>query len=319
MKELLKNQVHGIIAGALSYKHDYFLIDKKLVYKDNDTISPNISYGYKTVFANIFEHYRNNVSRTNLEDALQISLMVAEFSYAMLPKYFDNILGVTGTLEVLPQYKKKQLQERYKIEDQYAIPSAFGLNKRRIDNYYIVSPDRFHETIINKIKEVQDKRPIIVFFKGARELNEFSQEPGFEPYLKRTSNLTEEHEASVRDSRIVRAVNADTITLMTNSFGRGTDFILLDQAIKEKGGLHIIHAFLSHEESEEVQIKGRTARQSNKGSYDCILNETWMEELNLTTGNFPRDANSDGIHNILLKAREDKIDRLSQSTLKLLK
>ncbi len=56
----------------------------------------------------------------------------------MLPGYFDSILGVTGTLEVLPQYKKKQLKGKYGIEDQYAIPSAFGTNKRRIDNYYIV-------------------------------------------------------------------------------------------------------------------------------------------------------------------------------------
>jgi preprotein translocase subunit SecA len=67
--------------------------------------------------------------------------------------------------------------------------------------------------------------------------------------MRRTSNLTEEHEPSVRDSRIVRAVNADIITLMTNSFGRGTDFILLDQNIKENGGLHVIQAFLSLDDS----------------------------------------------------------------------
>jgi hypothetical protein len=151
---------------------------------------------------------------------------------------------------------------------------------------------------------VQDKRPIIIFFKGARELNEFSQSPWYEPYLRRSSNLTEEHEASVRDSRIVRAVNADTITLMTNSFGRGTDFILLNKEIKEKGGLHVIHAFLSHDESEEVQIKGRTARQSSPGSYDCILNESWLEELSLTSASIPKDSTSDAIHNIILKARE---------------
>ena len=95
----------------------------------------------------------------------------------MLPNYFDSILGVTGTLEVLPQYKKKQLVKRYGIEDQYAIPSAFGVNKRRTDNYYIVPIESFHQTIIAKINEVPNRRPIIIFFKGARELNEFSQVP----------------------------------------------------------------------------------------------------------------------------------------------
>jgi hypothetical protein len=87
------------------------------VYKDNDRIFPNISYGYKIVFANIFEHYKGNVSPSSLDEALEISLMVTEFSYAMLPNYFDSILGVSGTLEVLPIYKKKLLKERYKIED----------------------------------------------------------------------------------------------------------------------------------------------------------------------------------------------------------
>lgn len=96
-----------MVSGAIAHKHEYFLIDKKLVYKDNDTIAHNISYGYKTVFANLFEYNRGNVSRTSLEESLQIGLMVAEFSYTKLPNYFDCILGVTGTLEVMPKYKKK--------------------------------------------------------------------------------------------------------------------------------------------------------------------------------------------------------------------
>jgi preprotein translocase subunit SecA len=99
--------------------------------------------------------------------------------------------------------------------------------------------------------------------------------------LKRTSNLTEEHEAVVRDSRIVSAVNPNVITLMSSSFGRGTDFVVLDDGIKKNGGLHVIQAFLSLDESEEVQIKGRTARQENKGSYDCILSENFLEELSI--------------------------------------
>lgn len=122
----------------------------------------------------------------------------------------------------------------------------------------------------------------------------------------------------MRDSRIIRAVNQNVITLMTNSFGRGTDFVLLDQKIKDNGGLHVIHCFLSLDESEEVQIKGRTARQSNKGSYDCVLSENWLELVNLKRENVPAQATADVIHSILLKAREDRIDSLAQTTLKIL-
>jgi hypothetical protein len=42
-----------MVAGAVNYKHDYFIIDKKIAYKDSDAISFKINYGYKTVFANL--------------------------------------------------------------------------------------------------------------------------------------------------------------------------------------------------------------------------------------------------------------------------
>ena len=112
------------------------------------------------------------------------------------------------------------------------------------------------------IDKVKDDRPIIIFFKGPRELNEFFNCAEYQPFLKRTYNLTEEHDASVRDSRIFNAVEPKKITLMSSAYGRGTDFVIRNDNIKKIGGLHVIHVFLSLEESEEVQIKGRTARQN---------------------------------------------------------
>jgi len=54
-----------MVSGALDYNHSYFLLDNRIVYKDNDTISLNLSYGYKTVFANIYEYQRGNLSKMN--------------------------------------------------------------------------------------------------------------------------------------------------------------------------------------------------------------------------------------------------------------
>jgi hypothetical protein len=55
-----------MVAGLQTFKHDYVINDHKLMYKDNDTLTDQISYGYKTVFANLFESERNNVSNQNL-------------------------------------------------------------------------------------------------------------------------------------------------------------------------------------------------------------------------------------------------------------
>ena len=54
----------------------------------------------------------------------------------------------------------------------------------------MVSDADYETNIIDKIVQVKD-RPVIVFFKGVNELNEFSQSALFEPFLKRTYSLTE--------------------------------------------------------------------------------------------------------------------------------
>lgn len=51
--------------------------------------------------------------------------------------------------------------------------------------------------------------------------------------------------------------------------------------MEEAGGIHIIQTFLSEEESEEVQIKGRSGRQGNNGSYTIILLIDDLSEFNV--------------------------------------
>jgi len=65
LEYLLENQLHGMVASAFNYQHFYFIIDEKIVYKDNDTVSPNLSFGYKTVYVNIVEYRKGNISIEN--------------------------------------------------------------------------------------------------------------------------------------------------------------------------------------------------------------------------------------------------------------
>ena len=58
------------------------------------------------------------------------------------------------------------------------------------------------------------------------------------------------HEPSERDKKINKSSYKNQITLLTNSFGRGTDFIVFDEQILKKGGLHVIQTFLSKDLSE---------------------------------------------------------------------
>ena len=68
------------------------------------------------------------------------------------------------------------------------------------------------------------------------------------------------------------ACRLNTITLCTRIFGRGTDFIVTDDRVNEIGGPHAIQTFFSLDVSEEIQIKGRTARNGGNGSFSMVLN-----------------------------------------------
>ena len=64
--------------------------------------------------------------------------MVCEFSYAELAKNYKYIMGVTGTLKVLPECKKKIMREEYKILKAYYLPSVYGDTRRKITRFEFV-------------------------------------------------------------------------------------------------------------------------------------------------------------------------------------
>ena len=87
---------------------------------------------------------------------------------------------------------------------------------------------------------------------------------------------------------IKRAATVGKVTLLTRTFGRGTDFICRNQQLLLNGGIHVLQTFFSEELSEEYQIMGRGARQGDRGSYrmilldkdlEWVLGASWEEEL----------------------------------------
>jgi len=54
-----------------------------------------------------------------------VSIYVSFFSYAEIPKKFDIILGVTGTLDSLGIYEKQVIRDDYKIIKMTYTPVTF--------------------------------------------------------------------------------------------------------------------------------------------------------------------------------------------------
>ncbi len=70
--------------------------------------------------------------------------------------------------------------------------------------------------------------------------------------------------------------------------------------------MHIIQTFFSEELAEEIQIKGRTARQKSKGSYQLVLfSKDLKESFELTPEDEDKMKNTDKKYAILKEKRSE--------------
>ena len=113
----------------------------------------------------------------------------------------------------------------------------------------------------------------MVFFATKKKLEEFYNSEEFKkcPLRDQANILNELADKSEKNSLVRKATLSGRLTLITKSFGRGTDFKCKDPIVLADDGVHVIQTFLSVELSEEIQIMGRTARQGDYGSYEMIL------------------------------------------------
>lgn len=116
-------------------------------------------------------------------------------------------------------------------------------------------------------KDEDVTRPVLVFFDSKKTLMDFYNSKAMSGIQKATHTVTEATPLAERDGMFLKATEQGSITLMLRDFGRGTDFKCYDKRILDNGGVHVIQAFFSTEISEEVQIKGRCARQGTDGSF----------------------------------------------------
>jgi len=312
---LIEEAVKDMLADINTYQsHDYIVLNDKIGYKEQDGVSFNIAYGYKTMFAYYHEHEKGNVSEPSLLENIAIGINCGEFSYAEIPHEFQGIMGVTGTLKTLSEPEKDIVQNVYKIVKNTYTPSVFGKNQRvfssgkdiRIeteDDYMTALADEVDNRLQGKIEG--PKRAVLIFFETKERLNQFYNSKHFYLRKSRALIISEELSPEEKDLYIKRATMSGQVTLLTKAFGRGTDFICRDPIVISNGGVHVIQTFLSEELSEETQIQGRTARQGNPGSYSMVLLDKDLEKFLINEEDIKAMRDSGNYYDLLNKKRND--------------
>ena len=307
-QELIEEAVKDMILTLKTFSsHQYIVRDDKIGYKYHDDINFNTSYGYNTIFAYLLENEKGNISNNSLIDNLAILIRLGQYSYSEIPiQSFNSIIGVTGTLESLNEAQKKIIKETYNIKNYTITPSVYGRKNLLFDevtDVLIESEENHYKIITQEIrKKIEGSKRVAVFvvFESMKELYKFYNSNEFEPLRNYAHKLTEEANNAERKHLINSATLLGKITLFTRSFGRGTDFIVHDENMSKNGGIHVIQEFLSEEYSEEIQIKGRTARQGESGTFQLIVSMKSLEKFSIE----PND-----IQNMQLSERYKFIDK----------
>jgi len=302
-EELFEECIKTLLIDLDDYNSQEYVVEHdKIGYKDQDAISYNISFGYKTLFAYFKEWEAGNITPSTLESKIALLVSCGNFSYAEIPTCYAFMMGVTGTLSTLSSPEKNLLENAYNIRRKTFIPSVYG------ENFLFFSPDsqedcliddeaNFHTNLMREIdhrlkstQQTNYARSVLVFFETTKKLKDFLNSPA----MIRTKSegkvriLTENTLPVDREGIIAYAVNSGSITLLGREFGRGTDFICYDERLIDCGGIHVIQTFVSEAVSEETQIKGRTARQGNRGSFSMVLVNRDLEKYGISLDDIHR-------------------------------
>ncbi len=255
----------------------------RIGYEVMDSISYEATYGYRTVFAYMREADRGKLRDAceTLNNALAMPISCGQFSYAEIAP--ACILGVSGTLSALGDFEYNVLSN-YGVNKYIYVPSVYGDSNFQFDKagsgicIDTSESDYFH-SITRRINElIKQKRAVIIFFENNSKLERFKKSPFYHKLGPRKQLLEEKNSRAEKEFIVNKATTAGQITISTAVFGRGTDFFCKDDTVQRNGGVHVIQAFLSEDESEEIQIQGRTARQGKRGSYEMILLASDLEE-----------------------------------------
>lgn len=188
---------------------------------------------------------------------------LAKISYQRFFRRYLRLSGMTGTA-------KEVTDELWSVFHLQNVPVQPHKPIQRIQlpmKVYISQTEKW-TFVVKRIKEFHDLgRPVLVGTRSvaaSETLSEHVRQAGIEHQVLNAKQDAEE--AAI----ISKAGAKGMVTIATNMAGRGTD-IMLNEEVKQAGGLHVIGTELHEAARIDRQLAGRCGRQGDPGSYEFIL------------------------------------------------
>ena len=241
-EDLMMECARSLLCDVKSFdKPEYEILEDRIGYKDSDGVSFNIRYGYKTLFAYLKEGTARppRITKTTLESMIWLTIDCGSFSYAEIPKKFDGIVGVTGTLATLLPPELDLLERVYNIRTKTYVPSVYGENQLTFygdssQDCRIEPQASFFSVLrneigmrLNSLNGSPFKRAVLVFFENTTTLLEFYNSREFFGFREEAQILTESTSSSAKEGIIRSGVTKGKVTLLNRVPIERHGFLLL--------------------------------------------------------------------------------------------
>ncbi|MDB1126131.1 preprotein translocase subunit SecA [Vibrio algarum] len=188
---------------------------------------------------------------------------LASISFQNFFRYYHHLSGMTGTAEEV----KSELWRVYELPV-VDVPTHKTNQRKLIQKKVFRDDNEKWVAIANRVKELQAQfRPVLVgtqSLSASEYLSDILKNRGIEHQVLNARQDKQEAEI------VAQAGEAGRITIATSMAGRGTD-IKLTEEVDAQGGLHVIITGLHDSSRVDRQLRGRCARQGDKGSYEVML------------------------------------------------
>lgn len=262
MNSMDTERIYTQVEKALTAKHafekdrDYVVVDEKVMIVDEGT--GRIMDGRK---------WQDGLHQAiEAKELVPITAATGEAARITVQSFFRNYInlcGMTGTAVT----SKRELKKTYKLK-----VSRIPTNKPCIRKGLPVRAFKTQAAKRNAIaiaveKLIQQGRSILIgtpSVEASEAVAASLLERGIKPQILNAKY--HEQEAEI----VSKAGGAGKVTIATNMAGRGTD-IILDDSVRNSGGLHVIATEMHSSKRIDRQLVGRSARQGDPGSFQFFL------------------------------------------------
>ena len=187
----------------------------------------------------------------------------AQITYQRFFRRYLRLCGTSGTLSGA----RGELHKVYGLQVASVPLRLPGQRVRLPSRLYVTTAEQW-QAVARRVRELHESGgPVLIgtdTVRASEALSHCLNEHGLAHTV--LNALQDEHEAQV----VASAGKRGAITVATNMAGRGTD-IVLDDASRAAGGLHVICCQQNSARRIDRQLMGRCARQGDAGTYEFVV------------------------------------------------